>query len=424
MQHMRPTRFSRVSPVLGWLASAVGAVSVLGGTWPEFRGPTGQGHSTASQIPLHWSDTTNVAWKVELPGSGWSSPVTDGGRLYLTTAVRDSDASSPSLHVLCLDTQSGKTLWDRDVFPAAPGASTRIHQKNSDASPTPILNKGRLYVHFGHLGTACLDVEGRVIWKNQSLKYPPVHGNGGSPVLVDDLLVFSCDGGSDPFVVALDIGTGDVRWKTPRTGKPQKTFSFSTPLVITVDGQRQIISPGSGAVFAYAPKDGRELWKARYGEGYSVVPRPVLGHGMVYLSSGFDRPSVLAVKVNGTGDVTDSHIAWTLTRGAPNTPSLLLDGKEVYFVSDSGIATCADALTGTVHWSERLGGNFSASPLLASGRVYFQNEEGVGFVVRAGTQYELLARNDVKERTLASPAVDDNALILRGDKHLFRIESK
>lgn len=393
-------------------------------SWTEFRGPTGQGHSQAKRLPTEWSDTQNVVWKRVIPGSGWSSPVIEKGRLYLTDAVPSAESSSPSLQVLCLDTTTGEPIWNTEVFAPVAGAQKRIHQKNTDASATPILRDNRVYVHFGHLGTACLDLAGKILWRNDSIKYSPVHGNGGSPALVGDLMVFSCDGSNDPFVVALDCKTGEVRWKTPRTGTPQKRFSFSTPLVINVQGEPQIISPGSGAVFAYSPKDGTELWRARYGEGYSVVPRPVFGHGMVFLSSGFDRPSTMAIKVDGRGDVTDTHIAWTNARSAPNTPSMLLDGKELYFVSDSGIATCADALTGTVHWSERLGGNFSASPILAGGRLYFQNEEGVGFVVQAGKTYQLLSRNDLKERTLASPSVDGDALYLRGEKNLFRIETR
>lgn len=427
------TRSSHREPCFqSWFAKIAAAFVVLGTTlpstglgesWTEFRGPTGQGISSAKRLPTEWTDSKNVAWKRGLEGSGWSSPVIEKGRLYFTSAMASGEGSTPSLHVLCFDTATGSPLWDKEVFSSVAGAKARIHQKNTDASATPILSDGRLYVHFGHLGTACLDLEGKVLWRNNSIQYSPVHGNGGSPALVGDLVVFSCDGASDPFVVALDRKTGELRWKTPRTGTPQKRFSFSTPLVIQVGGESQIISPGSGAVFAYSPKDGSELWKARYGEGYSVVPRPVFGHGMVFLSSGFDRPATMAIKVDGRGDVTDTHVVWSISRSAPNTPSMILDGKELYFVSDSGIATCADAVSGKVHWSERLGGNFSASPILAGGRVYFQNEEGAGFVVQAGTTYQLLASNDLKERTLASPAVEGNALFLRGEKHLFRIES-
>jgi outer membrane protein assembly factor BamB len=308
------------------------------------------------------------------------------------------------------------------VLQPDPGDASAHHQKNGLASPTPVVRADRLYVHFGHLGTAALDLTGKVLWRQTDIKYPPRHGNGGSPALVGDLLVFSCDGEQDPFVVALDTANGKLRWKTLRHTTASKTFSFSTPLAVEVDGATQIILPGSGFVGGYDPKDGREIWRARYGEGYSVVGRPVFAHGLVFVSSSFDRPVLFAVKPAGAkGDVTESHVAWTHAKGVPNTPSMLVVGDELYFVSDAGIATCVDARTGTVHWSERLGGGFSASPVAADGRLYFQNEEGIGFVLKAGKTFDVLARNELGERTLASPALTDNALFLRSQSHLWRI---
>jgi outer membrane protein assembly factor BamB len=235
-------------------------------------------------------------------------------------------------------------------------------------------------------------------------------------------LIFSCDGAENPFVVALDAKSGKKLWQTVRDTPAKRKFSFSTPLAIEVDGRSQVISPGSGAVCAYDPADGRELWRARYGEGYSVITRPVFGHGLLFVSSSYDRPVVYAVRPAGAqGDVTDSHVAWTHAKGAPNTPSTILVGDELYFVSDAGIATAVEAKTGKVRWSERLGGDFSASPVFADGRLYFQNETGTGYVVKPGQTFELLAKNDLGERTLASYAVDDGALFIRGEKHLFRI---
>ena len=388
-------------------------------SWPEFRGPTGQGHSTARHLPLEWSGTKNVAWKQPLSGTGWSSPVLRDGRLYLTSAV-PHDGGNQSLQTLCLDASSGQTLWSTEVFATL---ISKGHQKNSQASPTPILEGKRLYVHFGHLGTACLDLAGKVVWRNIEIKYSPVHGNGGSPILVDQALVFSCDGGSDPFIIALDKTTGKVLWKTNRATDNPRKFSFSTPLLITVNGKKQIISPGSGAVCAFDPQTGKEIWRARYGEGYSVIPRPVFGHGLLFIGTGYDRPTVVAVRPDGLGDVTDTHIVWTLTKGAPNTPSLLLVGDELYMVSDAGIGSCVDAKTGNVHWQERLGGNYSASPIFADGRIYFQNEEGVGVVIKPGKTFQKLAENPLGERTLASYAVDDGALFIRTQENLFRIKA-
>jgi outer membrane protein assembly factor BamB len=389
--------------------------------WTQFRGPDGQGHSSETGLPVRWSATENVAWRVEIEGEGWSAPIFENGRLYLTAAV--PQGSDFSLRALCLNADDGATLWTTEVFRESGSSSPSIHTKNSHASPTPLLSDGRLYVHFGHEGTACLDLDGKIVWRNNELRYPPVHGNGGSPVLVGDVLVFSCDGASDPFVVALDAADGHVRWKTPRRNEALKYFSFSTPLVLESGGQSQIISPASNMVGAYDPRTGRELWRVQY-DGYSVIPRPVAAHGLIFISSGYEDPVVLAIREGGAGDCTKTHVAWTLGRGAPHTPSLLVVGDELYMVSDIGVATCVDARTGEVHWQERLEGDFSASPLFAEGRVYFQNEDGVGYVVAAAPQFKLLAQNDLAERTLASYAVGDKALFIRSQRHLFRIEQQ
>jgi outer membrane protein assembly factor BamB len=388
--------------------------------WPQFRGPDGQGHANARALPTEWSPTQNVAWVQQIPGGGWSSPVLRNETVYLTTAVQDSGPAS--LRALALDAGTGKTLWSAEAFSVTPAPG---HKKNSHASPTPVVDGERLYIHFGPYGTAALDFSGKVLWRNTSLKYPPVHGNGGSPILVGDALIFSCDGASNPFIVALNKATGDVLWKTQRNNDATKKFSFSTPLAITVKGQTQVVSPTSGAVMAYDPKDGTEIWRVRYPEGYSVIPRPVFGHGLVFVSSAFDRPVLYAIAPNGKGDIT-SAVKWSINKGAPNTPSPLLVADEIYFVSDSGIMTCADAKSGTIHWQERVddktSANYSASPVFADGKIYVQNEEGIGTVLKVGKTFEVLARNDLKERTLASYAINDGAIYIRTAQHLFRIE--
>jgi outer membrane protein assembly factor BamB len=387
--------------------------------WPQFRGSEGNGHSPAKNLPLTWDATKNVAWKTELPGKGWSSPALHKGRLYLTTA--EEVGSELSLRALCHDAATGKPLWATEVILTPP---VKHHSKNSQASPTAIVDGDRVYVHFGHYGTACLDLAGKVVWKQSELKYSPVHGNGGSPILVGNALIFSCDGGSDPFVVALDKASGKVLWKVKRETTAKRNFSFSTPTLITVKGQQQLITPGSGVVCALDPKTGAELWRCRYGEGYSVIPKPVFGHGMIFVSSGYDKPVLHAIRADGKGDVTDTHIAWKLEKGAPHTPSPLLVGNELYVVSDAGIASCLDAKTGQVHWSERVGGNYSASPLLADGKIYLQNETGTGVVLKPGKTFEKLAENALGEKTLASYAVTDGALFIRTEKHLYRIGGK
>ncbi|MBL9168386.1 MAG: PQQ-binding-like beta-propeller repeat protein [Verrucomicrobiales bacterium] len=412
---------SRTRSILGLAALAtLTALPLHAHDWPEFRGPTGQGHSPATNVPTRWSGTENVAWKKSIPGSGWSSPVLVNGQLYLTAAKSAEGTTGLSLLTLCLNAQDGALIWSTEVFHPESGSS--LHKKNGYASPTPLVRDGRIYVHFGHLGTACLDLDGKVQWKQDSIKYPSVHGNGGSPVLAGDLLIFSCDGLSDPVVVALDRRSGDVRWKTPRQNEAApKKFAFSTPLLITNAGRAELISPGAGGTYAYDPASGRDLWHVKTGTGFSVVPRPVFAHGLLFVNTDYDFPKLFAIRPGGDGDVTSTHLAWQIGRGAPSTPSTIVVGDELYFVSDAGIATCADAKTGQVHWNERLGGGFSASPVFADGRLYFQNEEGVGYVVKAGKTYELLAKNELGERTLASYAVDDGALFIRSAENLYRV---
>ena len=407
--------------LLTLLCLVVGSLALSAADWPQFRGPDGQGHSSATDLPTEWDATKNVVWKQDIPGSGWSSPVVVEGKVYLTSAVVIDKSKDLSLRTLCLDASSGKILWNVETFRQAATGSPNIHGKNSHASPTPVVEGGRIYVHFGHQGTACLDPMGKILWSNRDLKYTHVHGNGGSPVLVDGLLVFSTDGASVREVIALDAKTGKVKWRTARSGKAAKNFSFTTPLVIEVAGKKQIISPASDMVAAYDPATGAEVWKVRY-TGYSVIPRPVFGHGMLFLSTSYDSASVLAIKADGKGDVTDTHLLWSLKKGAPHTPSMLLVGEELYMVSDDGLGTCVDAKKGTVYWQERLGGNgYSASPIYADGKLWFLAEDGVGTVVKAGKTYERLARNPLGERTLASYAAIDGALFIRSKDRLYRI---
>jgi outer membrane protein assembly factor BamB len=402
------------------LASLVCLHAALAGDWPQFRGPDGQGHYTGkAPLPVEWDATKNVAWKQAVPGRGWSSPVVFDGRVYLTTAVPGTGRKDQSLEALCLDAATGKQLWQTPVFKQDGAKAPGIHSKNSHASPTPLTDGKRLYVHFGHQGTAALDLAGKILWRNTDLRYAPVHGNGGSPILVDDKLVFSGDGSDRQFVAALDVATGKVVWKTDRKSTASRKFSFSTPLLIDADGRRQIVSPASEFVAAYDPADGKELWRVPY-DGYSLIPRPVFGHGLLFLSSGYDNPTLLALRVRGG----KADVAWRATKGAPHTPSPLLVGAELYTVSDRGLASCFDATTGKVRWQERVPGNYSASPLAAAGRIYLQSEDGVTTVLKAGTTFKRLAENRLNEKTLASFAAADGAIYLRTEKHLYRILGK
>jgi outer membrane protein assembly factor BamB len=376
---------------------------------------------------VEWSPQKNVVWKTPLPGKAWSSPIVAGGRIYLTNAVAAKDENDPhdarSLRVLALDAISGKLLWDAEVFTVADPIAAGSHHKNSFASPTPVFENGRIYAHFGHLGTACVDSDGNVVWKTQELAYKPVHGNGGCPVIVDDLLIFNVDAQENPFVVALDKNSGQLRWRVARESDAKKKFSFCTPQLIEVNGRRQLITPGSNVVSALNPADGAEIWRARY-DGYSVVPRPVYAHGLIFMSTGFDRPVALAISPTGTGDVTDTHVIWRIDRQAPLTPSMLVVGEDVFMVADKGVVTCADAKTGAIHWQERVAGPCSASPLYADGRIYILDERGAAYVIKASRQLELLATNDLAEPALASPAVSGKNLIIRTQGAVYCIGNR
>ena len=393
--------------------------------WTEFRGPGGQGQSAATSLPLNWSENENVTWKTPIDGDGWSSPVVAADRIYLTTAVptKSAESKARSLRVICIDAASGKAIWNRELFHQS-GEGVQIHKKNSHASPTPVLRGDRLFVHFGPAGTACLTTEGEVIWKCDELKFSPIHGNGGSPALHRDTLIVTCDGRDQQLVAGISASTGDVKWTTDRRANVKKGFSFCTPTLIQVDGRFQAICPGSGAAVSYDPDTGKELWSVDYGEGYSVVPRPVYGMGLVFVSSCYDSASLFAIDPTGRGDVTDSHVRWTLGRGVPKTPSMLVVGKELYFVDDGGVASCVDALTGKSHWKKRLGGKYSASLFYGAGRIYFLSETGKTTVIEPGKKYRELATNQIGsgDRTFASFAVVDDALLLRSETHLYRIE--
>jgi outer membrane protein assembly factor BamB len=395
--------------------------------WPEFRGPTGQGLSSATSLPVKWGTKANVRWKVSIPGKGWSSPIVHEGRIFLTTAVPSAEEppKRQSLRALCLDAAKGETLWDVGVFVKQMAPGEALNPKNTYASPTPITDGKRVFVHFGPDGTACLDRDGKRIWANDRLRYNPQHGAGGSPVFAGSRLVFHCDGAEDPFVVALDRDSGTVAWRTPRPPVASPKWSFATPLVIEVNGARQLISPAAQMVLSYDPGSGKELWRVRYPNKWSVVPRPVFSHGLVFVCTGFDGPAeLLVIRPTGSGDVTDTHVAWRTNDHVPHTPSPLIVGNEIYLISDNGIASCRDVETGALRWRHRVSGNFSASPMYAAGRIYLVSERGVCTVIAAGREYRELATNDLKEPTLASFAVVDQAILARTAGHLYRINDE
>jgi outer membrane protein assembly factor BamB len=391
--------------------------------WPQFRGPTGQGHATERGLPLEWSETRNIIWKTPVPGLGWSSPAVADGRIWLTTVVESKERRgrlSASLRALAFDVATGREVVNVEVFHLDDAGY--VNPKNSRASPTPIVDGERVYVHFGAEGTAALSTSGEILWTTR-LRYESQHGNGGSPALYRDLLIINCDGnGGDAYVVALDTATGKTRWKTSRRRPADQ--AYSTPLVITVNQQDQLVSVGAYRAAAYQPLTGQEIWRVSYGDGFSNVPRPVFGQGLVLIATGFQTPALMAVRPDGTGDVTRTHVAWTITRGAPYTPSPLLVGNDVYYVSDTGVLSLADLPSGQVVWQQRLGGNYSASPVLADGRIYFQSEEGMTTVIAPGREFRRLATNRLEGATLASMAVSSGSFFIRSHTHLYRIAQR
>lgn len=419
----------------------------LASDWPQFRGPEGQGHARAVELPTEWSETENVLWKTALPGRGWSSPVIEGDRIWVTTAIetpaspeqieqRLKDhpqasslalAASVSCRAVCLDRKTGAVLKEieliRDEQPQP------IHRMNSYASPSPVTVGGRLFCHFGAAGTACLDTDtGEILWTNHELRIQHENGAGATPVLWGGLLIVQCDGTDEQFIAAIDQQTGTIAWKTERSGtmrdNPQFRKSYGTPLIVPVGSEAQIISPASDWLYGYRPETGEELWKLSYGTlGFSTVPRPVSGHGLAFICTGFMRSELIAVRYDGADGNPEPHEVWRESRSVPKMSSPILVGDELYMVADSGgIVSCLDARTGSLHWRERLGGNHSASPLFADGKIFFFSREGETHLIAPGPEYRLLARNEIQGEIMASPAAVDRALYIRTDRALYRIE--
>jgi len=413
--------------------------------WPQWRGPDGQGHAAeAHDLPVTWSETEHVRWKTPLPGRGWSSPVIGGGMVWMTTAVEQPvgeeerkrrlegntgnqplNVSGPvSLRALGVDMPSGRLVHDVELFTVADPQP--IHGLNSYASPSPVLAGNRLYCHFGDFGTACLDTEtARVVWTSRALRLNHENGPGSTPVLWKDRLIVHLDGSDTQSIAAFDAATGTIAWQTPRSGTlrddPQLKKAYGTPLILTFGGRDVVVSPAADWLYGYDPATGKELWKRAYGDlGFSIVPRPVFAHGLLFMSTSFMQPELLALRL---GDGTAApEIVWREKKAVPTMPSPLVVGDELFMVSEKGIASCLDARTGKPLWTERLGGNFSSSPLHADGRIYVGNREGATFVLRPGKTYELLATNQLDGAIYATPAAVGRGLYVRTDKALYRLE--
>ena len=405
---------------------------IAAGQWTEFRGPQGTGMAAKAAIPERWSETENVRWKVPVHGRAWSSPVVLGQQIWLTTATPDGT----QLYAMAFDKDSGKTIFDLKLFDV--GKPQFAHSFNTYASPTPVIEPGRVYVTFGSPGTAAVDTKtGKVIWERRDLECNHFRGAGSSPILFRDLLIMHFDGSDVQYVVALDKRTGRTVWKTPRSVdfkdvepsgkiKADGDFrkAFATPIVVTVGTQPVLISPGSMAAYGYDPLTGKELWRLEERTSFSASTRPVAGHGLVYYTTGFNTGQVLAIRPDGRGDVTETHVAWRSTRGAPKKPSLLLHDDLLFMVNDNGVLTCVDAKSGAEVWTGRLNQTYSASPISAGGRVYFFGEDGKATVIEASRTFKVIAENSLDDGFMATPAIDGAALYVRTKSHLYRIEGR
>ncbi len=408
------------------LLTALGCQCALAAAdaWPQMRGPTAQGISEAKGLPVTWSEQKHVVWKTPIAGEGWSSPVVGTDAIYLTAALDDGR----SLHAYRIDLASGHVVWDVEVF--TNNVVPEKHARNTHASPTPVVQGDRLFVHFGSMGTACLNIaDGKTRWANRDLKVDHEVGAGGSPTLYRDELLLSCDGIDAQYGVALDANTGTVRWRSERSAVERLAKvsaslrkSFSTPLVVSVDGQDQAISIGAERLYAHDPLTGKEVWHVDF-TGFSNATMPVTDGKMLILNTAFANAHLWGIRLGGaSGDVTASHVEWKLKFSSLSQPSPILTDGRLYAVNDSGILLCLDVATGKEIYKERVGSDFAASPILADGRLYFFDARGKGTVVQAGATFSVLATNTLDAGCMASPAVAGKSLIVRTKMHLYRIE--
>jgi outer membrane protein assembly factor BamB len=403
------------------------SLSPIQANWPDWRGPTCQGHSDARGLPLRWSETENIAWKTPIHDLGYSTPVVWGDQIWLTTATSKGE----TLYAMCIDLNSGRIIHDIDVF--HPEKPQRIHRYNSYATPSASIEEGFVYVHYGSHGTACIDTKtGKVVWRREDLHCAHLQGPVSSPLLYQDLLICPFEGTDVQFVVALDKKTGKNVWRYDR---PRDLYegieplyllkSYHTPVVVEVNGKAQLINSGAMLVTGHEPRTGKELWRVRYRDD-NPVSRIVSGHGLLFINAGGSPGAthLLAVRQGGVGDVTETHVVWKMTEDVPHESSPVLVGDLLYLLSDTGVLTCKEALTGKTVWSERLEGRYGSSLLHADNRIYLSSKQGKTTVIRPGRTFTVLAVNQLDGFIGASPAVAGNSLLLRTRTHLYRLKNK
>jgi hypothetical protein len=429
-----------------YLSSATSKAEVK--SWPQWRGPDASGHAFEGKFPAEWSAKKNLIWKTSLPGRGHSSAVHENGLIWITTALETPASekekeerlkandglstvtvlSEVSLRALQVEPKTGKILKNLEVIQKK--QPQWVHHLNSYASPSPVIEGNRLYLHFGAYGNACIDaVSGKIIWKNNQKELWVMHENGpgSSPIIWENLMIFHLDGSDKQSIVALFKDTGEIAWQSKRSGElkenPQLRKSYSTPIITNFNGQPILISCSADWVYGYNPRNGEELWKINYGIlGFSNVARPIVGHGMFYISTCFMKAEIHAYKYEG---LDKPKLAWKMIKGAPKMPSPILVDKQLYVMNDGGILTCVDAISGDVEWRERVGGEFSASPTYANGLLYFSDREGKTTVVKPGSELNIVAENKIDGTAhMASITPYENSFLLRSKKGLYRIGKK
>jgi len=408
------------------------AAAAGGENWTSYRGPSDQGWTDTQQLPLHWDAKTNITWEIELPGKAWSTPVIWGDQIWVTNSPLEGNR----LSAICIDKNSGQIVHDKMLHYVA--GPQYCHPFNSYASPSPVIEEGRVYVSFGSPYNACLNTEtGELVWERDDFVCNHFRGPGSSPFLYKNLYILHFDGSDNQFIVALNKETGQNVWETKRTvdfddidkktGKPTRDGdfrkAFSTPMLIEVDGKPILISLGSKALYAYNPDSGEEIWRLDAPGVHSGSCRPAVGHGLVYIPMG-SGGELWAVQPKGSGVLSEDHIVWRHKQVVPRRASPLLVDDMLFVVDDSGVAACLDTKTGEPHWRKRLGGNFSASPIHVNGKIYFFDEDGKTTIVAASKEYEKLAVNELGDGFMASPAVSGNSLYLRSRSKLYRIDEK
>ena len=392
--------------------------------WSQFRGHFGNGIIKSTSAPINWSDNTNIDWKTPIHDRGWSSPVIWNDQIWMTTATKEGN----KMYAICVNKLSGKIEHDIHVFDVK--SPQAITNENTYASPTPVVEEGRVYVHFGTYGTACISTkDGQILWKRRDLNCDHEIGAGpaSSPFIYNNFLIFNVDGRDVQYVIALNKETGETTWKTNRSVdfsdvQVNQRKAYGTPFIIPRGNSNQMVSIGAKGVYSYDPENGKELWKAEH-RGWSIAPRPVYGEGLVFTMIDRDRPEMWAINPNGSGDITETHIEWKETKRMPPRASPIIIKGLLFVVDRNGYISCIEAKTGKSIWQKRMKGRFSASPILANNLIYFFNEDTVCTIIKPTRELVIVAENKLSsDKLMATPAFDENSIYIRTENNLYRIK--